>query len=217
MTGSDDSAMMAPANRGGFVSDLIHQYRAGNGPAAALLVHGRRGNVDSMAIFAAQAPQSMHLLSVQAPWEEAPGEFSWWRAEAGAERDRACSLLEDFIAAARPRYDLQEARLIGCGFSQGAALISLLVQRRPGLFSGAALLCGFVVQEPGGPALPGTPLLIVHGLRDSMIPVRAAREGAHHLERRGARTVLIEDNTGHKVGRAGMAALRRWLEERALP
>ena len=149
--------------------------------------------------------------------EEAPAEYSWWGRDAKSEVDAACQELESFISAARRRYLLQDGKLIGCGFSQGAALLALLLQRRPALLDGAVLLCGYVVQEPKTAVLTGVPVLVIHGMRDDVVPLQAARQGVLHLQQCGADVALITDNTGHKVGRTGMEALRRWLADTCRP
>ena len=81
------------------------------------------------------------------------------------------------------------------GQRPGAALLSLLLQMHPGLFSGAALLCGYVIELPAAVDLRGTPVLVVHGRRDPVVPLDAAERGANFLEDRGAVVRLVAAGT----------------------
>ena len=198
---------------------LIHEFRAGTNAAAPVLLalHGRGGTAQAMSFFAAQAPAAWHVLAPQAPDPEDTGGYRWWpvspqtlQAET-PEVQRAAERLVEFIAAARREYHLEKNPLIGCGFSQGGALLSLLVQQQPALLAGAALLCSYVFELLPYAVMGSMPVLMVHGARDPIIPLALAERGAAWLEERGADLVFVKDASGHKVGTAGVQALREWL------
>jgi phospholipase/carboxylesterase len=124
---------------------------------------------------------------------------------------RAAGQLEEFIEAARARYAPQAQRIAAVGFSQGAGLLSVLLQRRPELFSRVGLLAGFVVPQPQGRSLDGLPILICHGSNDEVVPLAKIEDGAELLRTKGGEVQVVVDEVGHKVGSAGMRAMREFF------
>ena len=181
----------------------------------ALLVHGRAGNYDVMWTFRRTLPEGISIVAPQAPLPDPLGGYSWWDLEApdkmrrGAEE--AAAQVQNFLEKYITYYNLAPRTLIAYGFSQGAGLLSVLLQRQPELFAGVALLAGFVIaldDPPVSVSLP--PVFMAHGERDPAITLEKARHGAKVLEDKGYQVEFITDDVTHKVGTLGMRALKNW-------
>jgi predicted esterase len=103
------------------------------------------------------------------------------------------------------------------GFSQGAAICSVLATFHPGRIHKVGMLAGFVPsgleewisQRP----LEGKPFFVAHGTKDETIPIEQARASVEILERAGAEVTFCEDNVGHKVSVNCLRALKRFFSD----
>lgn len=187
----------------------------------AILVHGRAGDMGVMSIFRNQFPKGWSFLLPQAPLADSLGGWSWWQFDAPRDQivelaDRQVEHFEQWLGRILRERCLTPRRIVGIGFSQGAALLSRVSITRSGLLQGVGLLAGFVVrssddQELIGSALPR--VFMAHGRRDETIPVEVAERGAAYLADLGFTVELHLDDTGHKIGSTGMRELRRWVKE----
>jgi predicted esterase len=103
------------------------------------------------------------------------------------------------------------------GFSQGAALGSILAFLYPQRIRKVGMLAGFVPsgledrvsQRP----LEGKPFFVAHGTKDETVTIEQARRSIEILERAGARVAFCEDQVGHKVSAACLRALKDFFTE----
>jgi len=103
------------------------------------------------------------------------------------------------------------------GFSQGAAVSSVLVFLYPHRIRRTGLLAGFVprgleelvTQRP----LKGKPFFVAHGTKDEMVTVDRARASIALLEQAGARVTYCEDEVGHKVSVNCLRALQKFFAD----
>jgi phospholipase/carboxylesterase len=196
---------------------LRHKYNLTADPAAPLiyLVHGRAGTFDVMWTFARCIPESFNIIAPEAFLPDPVGGFSWWPVDGSQNRqsiDDGVNRLRTFIDSAEEHFALTPRTRIALGFSQGAGLLSCLLQKEPGLFSQVGLLAGFVIDcggPQGGGKLPR--ILMAHGSQDPVISLEKAKSGAELLRQYGAEIEFHEDDVTHKVGTAGMRALKSWL------
>ncbi len=186
-----------------------------------LFVHGRAGNYNVMSAFSSLIPKNVSIVSVQAPYQTTAEDligtnvssgFSWWsgRVREKADQvqqqeiDKSLALLEQFCeeCSPKPRF--------AAGFSQGAAMLSMLIQKRPDLLERCALLAGFVIPLEGQ-SKPTTKVLMTNGSKDEIISVDWARAGAEVLKTKGFDLTYIETDAGHKVGAQAMGPLKNWF------
>ncbi len=201
-----------------------------------LFVHGRAGDSGVMWIFSKAVQKARPLcVAPQAPLEDPIGGFSWWSlvhsADAESPSPTATSYqdlsdplerLERFIEALPELYGADLNELYAVGFSQGAAMISTLCLRRPELFRGVALLCGFIPravleQAKSQPPLALPDFFIAHGTEDKVVTVQKAEQARDALESLGSRVTYHTDAVAHKMGAAGIRALGDWFSERLPP
>lgn len=200
-----------------------------------LLVHGRAGDENVMWIFTKAFERlKPTVIAPRAFLSDPIGGYSWWHVERGTSQEKRTATWEDVSNAAEkmfgfiqvlPRlYGVDTRQIIAVGFSQGAAVVSALVLKRPELFSGFALLAGFVPQiileredaidpriSSGQLQLP--PSFIAHGTEDHVIPVERARQARDYFSASGSRVTYQEESIGHKVGSSGIRALKSWFDE----
>lgn len=197
-----------------------------------LMVHGRAGNDGVMWVFS-KAFQQLHsfVVAPQALLADPVGGFSWWRVIDSPLGPKATmdeviegvlsvkSFLEQIVAD----YKLEGRPVIGVGFSQGAALVGMLSVLHPELFSGVAMLSGFLpksfmstpsywehLAQRQAPVL-STRYFLFHGEQDEVIPVDRSAQVVDALEARGANCTFIRDAVGHKVSSSGVRALTDWV------
>jgi phospholipase/carboxylesterase len=103
------------------------------------------------------------------------------------------------------------------GFSQGAAVSSVLAFMYPERIRKTGLLAGFVpkgleeqlTQRP----LEGKPFFVAHGTKDERVPIARARASIALLERAGAQVTYCEDAVGHKVSLTCLHALQKFFAD----
>ena len=181
-----------------------------------ILVHGRAGNFDVMWTFRRAVPEDYSVLLPQAPLNDPIGGHSWWQVgEQGRREDApaqaAAGALQRFIESAVSFYQLKPSCFLGAGFSQGAALLSVLLQSSANPLDGAALLAGFVLKQPQPVRGKTRSILILHGSQDEVVPVEMAQLGASYLEGLGYPVQFIQDPVGHKIGTGAVRALTSWV------
>lgn len=175
------------------------------------MVHGRGGDKNVMWTFNRAAPEGWGLYAPQAPLSDSIGGFSWWLIDAhnkSEQIENAALLLRNFIA----EHSGGARALVAAGFSQGAGLLSLLMQREPSLFKGVALLAGFVLKEPKVESAQRSRVFMGHGTLDETISIETALAGAERLKAAGFELEFHQDPVGHKIGSASMRALKDFLD-----
>ena len=101
------------------------------------------------------------------------------------------------------------------GFSQGAAMSSLLAFLYPGRVRKLGILAGFVPSGLDALAeqrpLAGKPVFVAHGTRDETVPIERAHASIRILEKAGAQVTYCEDDVGHKLSITCLHALRKFF------
>jgi phospholipase/carboxylesterase len=189
-----------------------------------LLVHGLTGDENSMWVFARNLPADKWMVAPRAPYASGmeQGGYSWHppapesEDRPGLEELRASAevllrLADDYSASVGV-----EARTFDAlGFSQGAAMCSLLAFLYPQRIRKVGILAGFVPngleelvsQRP----LEGKPFFVAHGTKDPTVTVERARASIELLERAGAHVTYCEDDVGHKVSANCLRALKEFF------
>ena len=168
-----------------------------------------------MSTFARTVPEDWRLVFVEAPIVDPIGGFSWWDVNDTSSREpqkeASRVLLHDFISSYAKNNNLSPAVTVAFGFSQGAAILSMLLQQAPSLFQGVALLSGFVLIGTIGEATALPRIFVAHGSEDAVIPFDRVEPGIAHLRAQGYEVEVVTEAVAHKVGIAGMRALKEWV------
>jgi len=209
------------------VSGLVHCVRLPAGaslsqPApAVVLVHGWGGDETRMWVFKQVISGRTAIITPRAPIELEQGGYVWFDYAGERTRPDPDSLAENvgrlkqFVRSLPDLYPIDPARLALLGFSQGAAMVNILVSQAPELAAGAASLSGFFPTGPEQPAptgrLAGRPIFIAHGVRDDIVPLSAARHTRAVYTRLGAAVTYGEYSVGHKANTPELNDLKEWL------
>jgi phospholipase/carboxylesterase len=189
-----------------------------------LLVHGWTGDENSMWVFARDLPPDEWVLAPRAPYVTEPGGYSW-RPNADGDSDRpsldllrpAIQILMKLVDSYAASSGVDASRFDVLGFSQGAALASLLGMLHPGRIRKLGILAGFVPrgaqQLIARRPLEGKKVFVAHGTQDTLVPVERARRSVEMLEQAGAQVTYCEAEVGHKVSVDCMRALRAYLQD----
>ncbi|HKI52738.1 MAG TPA: hypothetical protein VJ987_01340, partial [Anaerolineales bacterium] len=159
-----------------------------------LLIHGLTGDENSMWVFARDLPKHYWMIAPRAPHAAEPFGYSWRTVHPGTfgrpsfeqllpAAEALIRLIDEYQASAgidaspeRSRSHPERRRRIDVmGFSQGAAMSSVLAFLYPERIRKVGILAGFVpsgVEEyiPNRP-LNGKKIFVAHGTKDEMVPV----------------------------------------------
>ena len=204
----------------------VHESTSAS-PRLMFLIHGLTGDENSMWVFARNLSDDYWMVAPRAlhPSRTEQGGYSW-RAPSEEGEDRPT--LEQLRASAQALLRLVDdyAGSVGIdastfdvmGFSQGAAMSSLLALLYPGRIRKVAILAGFV---PGGleelvsqRPLEGKPFFVAHGTKDETVTIERARASIEILERAGAQVTFCEDDVGHKVSVNCLRALKSFFTDK---
>lgn len=200
------------------------------------MIHGRAGDATLMWTFSKVFPEPRPIvIALQGFLPDPIGGWSWWlvdklpdgsprveRKTTIADLQHAHARVEPFIDGAIDLYGGDPKRVYAMGFSQGAAVASTLSLKRPELFSGVALLAGFipsvVFREEGivAPAVKNKTAKLPHyffghGSKDQVIALPMAENAAAELRGFGAEVEFFTDDVGHKVGIESLRELKTWF------
>ena len=118
--------------------------------------------------------------------------------------------LADFIVEAGKAYGLPKP--VAVGFSNGANIAAAILLLRPEALSGAILLRAMVpLAKPPQAALAQTPVLIVSGASDPIIPASNAKRLATMLKDANADVTHETLPTGHNLTQNDVTIATKWL------
>jgi phospholipase/carboxylesterase len=193
----------------------VHRFMPGtSNNAPLLLLHGTGGNEDDLIPLGQAVAPSRSLLSPRGQVLE-QGMPRFFRRLAEGVFDEAdlkvrAGALAGFIAEAREAYGIQAP--VALGFSNGANIAAALLLLHPGALAGAVLLRAMApLKDPPSTALATTPVLIVSGSEDSMIPLASAKRLARDLRQGGAEVRHEFIGAGHGLTQTDLKLATFWL------
>ena len=193
-------------------------------PRLLLLIHGHTGDENSMWVFARAIPDHYWMIAPRAPYRAEAGGYSWRPSQTGnydqlnlemlgSAAEALIWLADEYSASAEI-----DARIFDVmGFSQGAAVSSVLAFLYPQRIRKTALLAGFVprgleelvTERP----LEGKPFFVAHGTKDETVTIERARASIALLEQAGAHVTYCEDEVGHNVSVTCLRALQKFFAD----
>lgn len=122
--------------------------------------------------------------------------------------------LAAFIGEAQAAYGL--AKPVAVGFSNGANIAAALLYRHPEVLAGAVLLRAMQpLSAPPAQPVPATPVLILSGAMDPIVPASNAAGLAGALEKAGAAVTHHVLHAGHNLTQHDLTLARDWLQLQA--
>lgn len=199
---------------------LVHRFEPGTGAARRplLLLHGTGGDETDLLPFGRLVAPGAALLSPRgAVLENGMPRFFRRLAEGVFDEDdlrRRTDELADFLRDSRARYGIGAP--VALGFSNGANIAASLLLRHPGVLAGAVLLRAMVpFRDTPAARLEGTPVLLLSGTADPIVPAANIARLAAVLAQAGASVTHEELPLGHGLSQMDAALTRDWLA--ALP
>ena len=193
-------------------------------PRLLLMIHGLTGDENSMWVFARDLPKNYWMIAPRAPHPAEPFGYSWRTLQPETfgrpsfeqllpAAEALIRLVDEYQASA----GIESSTIDVMGFSQGAAMSSVLAFLYPQRIRKIGILAGFVPSGveaylPNRP-LAGKKIFVAHGTKDETVPVDRARASMQTLEQAGAEITYCEDEVGHKVSLNCVRALRAYLED----
>ena len=199
---------------------LRHRFVPATDPGhrPLLLLHGTGGDEDDLVPVGRAVAPGAALLSPRGAVEENGMPRFFRRLAEGvfdeADLRRRTADLAQFIAAARDRHDLPAP--VAVGFSNGANIAAALLLLHPGVLAGAVLLRAMApFRQAPAAALPGTPVLLVSGAADPIVPAVNAARLAAELNAVGATVTHRVLPVGHGLSQADVIVTSAWLKGQA--
>ncbi|MBO1075843.1 alpha/beta hydrolase [Roseomonas marmotae] len=185
----------------------------GSGPPL-LLLHGTGGDENDLLPLGRAVAPGVALLSPRGQvLEQGMPRFFRRLAEGVFDEEdlrRRTGELADFVAAARDAYGIPAP--VALGFSNGANIAAAMLLLRPGVLRGAALLRAMVpLRQPPAARLDGTPVLLLSGAADPIVPAANSAELATQLEQAGAAVTRQVLPVGHGLSQADLMLVKNWL------
>lgn len=202
------------------LAQFQHRFEPATATGAArpplLLLHGTGGNEDDLIPLGREVAPGAALLAPRGQVLEGNMPRFFRRLAEGVFDEDDLRVRTDelaaFVAAARAEHDL--AAPIAVGYSNGANIAASLLLQCPGVLAGAALLRAMPpYRQPPDAELGGTPVLLLAGERDTLIPLARADELAGQLSAAGARVNQQTLPGGHRIGTEDAHQLAAWLAE----
>ena len=198
---------------------FVHRFEPATeaGRPPVLLLHGTGGNEDDLVPLGRMVAPGSALVSPRGKVLEA-GMPRFFRRLAEGVFDEAdvrarAHELAGFVAEARDAYGL--AAPVALGFSNGANIAAALLWLAPQALAGAVLMRAMVpLSTPPEADLAGTPVLILSGAMDPIVPAENATGLAAQLQAAGAAVTHETLPAGHALSQADVNLARAWLARR---
>lgn len=202
-------------------------------PGAPVIVtlHGLGTNADDLAPFCDQLglPDCRFVLPdapLQLPGYP-EGAYAWYdfeahdRKDVEKSRDYLFKVLDRFSKDPNPRPGHGGAQkpqpLLLIGFSQGGVMSLEAGLNYPGRVAGIVSMSGYMPDPQATLAKPlaslETPLLLVHGSEDPVVPVQGSRLAAEALRKAGYKPLLKEFPMPHTISMESMSEVAKFLGE----
>ena len=193
---------------------MISIFEPGTSPAL-LLLHGTGGDENDLLPLGRLLRPGAALLSPRGQILE-HGQPRFFRRLAPGVFDeddliRRTHELADFIEDQSARQHL--GQVIAVGYSNGANIAAAMLLLRPDILSGAILFRAMLpLEPPHPPQLDHTPVLLLAGRHDTMIPQDSTQRLAVLLEQTGAQVTLEWRDTGHSLEQPEFLLAQSWLD-----
>ena len=191
---------------------LLHGFGSSGADMIALAPQWQEALPDTL-FLAPHAPQRCGMMGAGYQWWGLTG-FSPSALAAGAAS--AAPAIDAFIDRKLAQYELTEADLALCGFSQGTMMALHVALRRPRAVAAVVGYSGMLTgtADIAHSDLPKPPVLLVHGTADPVVPIAALHMAESELKRLGVGvTTHISYGVAHSVDPVGLRLGRDFIAD----
>ncbi len=189
---------------------LLHGVGA-NGQDLLDLGHALQPHLPNTAFISPDAPFAFDMAPDGRQWFSL-GDTSLAQMTAGA--DAANALLKPYLESLCRDFSVPLARLALLGFSQGT-MMALYTGLRLPTIAGIVGYSGLLLSLPEGQALPTTPITLIHGEEDPVVPASSSHHAAHTLQNVGIDVHLHTiPQLPHSIDQQGFAIGAQFLIEK---
>jgi phospholipase/carboxylesterase len=212
------------------MSDLHYIVRtpkiATENPPLLILLHGYGSNEEDLFSFADELPDTLLIVSPQAPLSMGFGSYAWYTINFDEINGKFSDLVEAkksinkiavFIDSIKKKYTTNPEKTFLLGFSQGAILSYSLSFFYPNQIQYALALSGYINTE----LLPEnisseikTDYYCSHGIVDQVLPIAWARNSKPFLDALSLSNEYSEYNVGHGVAPQNFHSFKKWINGR---
>jgi len=193
-------------------------------PPLLLLLHGVGSNEEDLFGLAPYLDERFLVVSARAPVTLDYGGYGWFRIDftprgmvADVEQaKKSLAMLPGFVDELVETYGADGRRVYLMGFSQGAMMSIALTLTRPEKVAGVVAMSGRLPRqvlelEPDREALNGKPVLVTHGLYDSMLPIENGRAVRDYFSALPVGLTYREYPMAHEVSMESLRDVTTWL------
>lgn len=197
--------------------DFIHEFIPGSSERTLLLLHGTGSNEhDLLPLGRELDPKAARLSPRGKVLENGYARFFRRLAEGVFDVEdlkRRTDELAEFVQAAAEHYQINLAKMVAVGYSNGANIAGSMLLRRPGMLRAAVLLRAILPFQPVAlPDLSSVRVWIGGGKQDIMIPSKETKRLADLLQEAGAEVTAHFVDAGHDLTSAELVLVKRWLQ-----
>jgi phospholipase/carboxylesterase len=195
--------------------EAISLFPSGNVTSLLVMLHGWGANYQDLASLAQMLdlPEFGYLFP-NAPFNhpQVPEGRAWYALESqdytGLETSR--QLLFDWLNALEANTDIPLEKTYVAGFSQGGAMTLDVALMLP--VAGICSLSGYLHYEPQAIKKKDVPpILIVHGTKDTVVPIEEARNARDKLTAVGVKVQYQEFDMGHEITPSVLELLQKFI------
>lgn len=211
------------------LNHIIRPAKSGiENPSPLFMLHGYGSNEEDLFSFAAELPEELFIISIQAPYPMEPFGHAWYAihfdAQDGKWSDDKQAIesrekLVSFVDEACGAYNLNDELVTLLGFSQGTILSFAVALSYPEKVKNIIGLSGYVnegILLDGYQEKDHSQLKVYssHGQVDAVIPMEWAQRTPNFLNQLGIENVFEEFPVGHGVAPQNFYSFKEWLSER---
>ncbi len=180
-----------------------------------IMLHGWGANAEDLAPLASMLSLSDYQFifpNAPFPHPQVPGGRAWYALETQDYQGLSDSqnLLHDWLLSLENQTGVPLSRTILSGFSQGGAMSLDLGLKLP--LAGICSLSGYLHFQPQAPKFPLSPILIIHGIQDMVVPLQAAHQAKEALISIGATVEYHEFSGGHEIPPSALTILQQFVQ-----
>ena len=196
-------------------------------PWLLVLMHGVGSNEQDMFGLAPYIPETIHVVSLRAPYRMGPNANAWFEFGVNPDGSRTIdeeqeiasrALVVQTVEALTRQLNVPASRVIVGGFSQGGIMSLSVLLTKPELVAGAMALHSRLLPEvlsqiAPASAFAGKQLWVSQGLQDNVIPVANGHFIVKQVEPLGLNLTYREFEGAHEIRPQELTALVAWLQQ----